>query len=72
MEISKTKLDGVFIIEPKVFGDVRGWFMESYSKQKFKENGFDIDFVQDNHSLSAKKGTLKDFIFRPTQKHKVS
>ncbi|WP_094549331.1 dTDP-4-dehydrorhamnose 3,5-epimerase [Petroclostridium xylanilyticum] len=64
MRIIKTKLEGVYIIEPKVFGDHRGWFMESYSKIKFKKNGIDIDFVQDNHSLSAKKGTIRGLHFQ--------
>jgi dTDP-4-dehydrorhamnose reductase/dTDP-4-dehydrorhamnose 3,5-epimerase len=64
LRIIKTKLEGVYIIEPKVFGDHRGWFMESYSKIKFKKNGIDIDFVQDNHSLSAKKGTIRGLHFQ--------
>jgi len=68
MKISKTKIDGVLIIEPKVFGDHRGWFTESYSKQKFEANGLSIDFVQDNHSLSVQKGTLRGLHFQTTPK----
>ena len=64
MNIIKTKLDGVYIIEPKVFGDHRGWFTETYSKDKFKELGIDIDFIQDNHSFSAQKGTLRGLHFQ--------
>lgn len=64
MKVIKTKLEGVFIIEPKFFGDHRGWFMESYSKIKFEENGININFVQDNHSLSAKKGTIRGLHFQ--------
>lgn len=64
MKIEKTKLDGVFIIEPDVFGDDRGWFMESYSKQKLEELGVNIDFVQDNHSFSSRKGTLRGLHFQ--------
>jgi len=64
LKIIKTKIEGVCIIEPKVFGDHRGWFMESYSKMKFEENGININFVQDNHSLSAKKGTIRGLHFQ--------
>lgn len=59
MTLIKTEIDGVYIVEPKVFGDNRGWFYESYSKKAFEELGIDIDFVQDNRSFSAKKGTLR-------------
>ena len=64
MNIIKTDIEDVFIIEPKVFGDHRGWFIEAYSKEKFKELGIDIDFIQDNHSLSAQKGTLRGLHFQ--------
>ena len=56
MEIIKTKIDGVVIVEPKVFGDHRGFFMESWSKRTFEEAGLYYDFVQDNHSSSTVKG----------------
>lgn len=59
MTINKTNIEGVFEIEPKVFGDSRGWFCETYSKKFFEENGINADFVQDNRSFSAKKGTLR-------------
>lgn len=59
MEFIKTKLDGVYIVEPKVFGDHRGFFMESYSKHVFEDAGLHYDFVQDNHSSSTVKGTLR-------------
>jgi len=55
----KTKLEGVVIISPKVFGDNRGWFQETYNKELFDKNGLVYDFVQDNHSFSAVKGTLR-------------
>lgn len=64
MEITKTKLDGVVIIEPAVFGDKRGFFMESWSKRAFAEAGLDYDFVQDNHSASTVKGTLRGIHFQ--------
>lgn len=59
MKAIKTEVDGAVILEPDVFGDNRGWFMESYSKKKLSEVGIDIDFVQDNRSFSAEKGTLR-------------
>lgn len=62
MNLTKTKLEGVYIVEPKVFGDERGWFMESYSKIKTPE--IDCDFVQDNHSYSKEKGTLRGIHFQ--------
>lgn len=64
MNIIKTELEGVYIVEPKVFGDSRGWFMESYSAKVFKEHGLNYNFVQDNHSFSATKGTLRGIHFQ--------
>ncbi|MBU5444364.1 dTDP-4-dehydrorhamnose 3,5-epimerase [Paenibacillus sp. MSJ-34] len=59
MQVVKTKLEGVFIIEPAVHGDSRGFFMETYNSVKFKEFKIDFSFVQDNHSLSAEPGVLR-------------
>ncbi|MGH0606913.1 dTDP-4-dehydrorhamnose 3,5-epimerase [Bacillus mycoides] len=59
MKVVDTNLLGVKVIEPKVFGDYRGWFMETYSDQAMKEAGIDLQFVQDNQSFSATKGTLR-------------
>ena len=64
MEIIKTELEGVLIVEPKVFGDNRGWFTETYSKKALAEAGIDVEFVQDNHSFSAQKGTLRGLHFQ--------
>lgn len=64
MNVIKTELEGVYIIEPKVFGDKRGYFFESYSKRKFEEHGLNYDFVQDNQSFSATKGTLRGIHFQ--------
>ena len=64
MEITKTKLEGVVIIEPAVFGDKRGFFMESWSRRAFAAAGLDYDFVQDNHSASTVKGTLRGIHFQ--------
>ncbi len=68
MNIIKTDIEDVLIIEPKVFGDHRGWFAETYSKSTFKELGIDIDFVQDNHSMSVQKGTLRGLHFQTNPK----
>lgn len=59
----ETSIDGVFVIEPTVFGDNRGYFMETYSKPDFKEIGLNYDFVQDNQSKS-KKGVLRGLHFQ--------
>ena len=63
MEFIKTKIEGLYIIEPKVFGDQRGYFMETYNEKKFKEHGLDYVFVQDNQSKS-KKGVLRGLHFQ--------
>jgi dTDP-4-dehydrorhamnose 3,5-epimerase len=60
---NKTKIDGVYIIEPKVFGDERGYFMEIYNKEQFSEAGFNMTFVQDNESKSS-KGVLRGLHFQ--------
>lgn len=59
MKVFKTRLPGVKLIEPAVFGDNRGFFMESYNEQTFHANGITHRFVQDNHSLSAEAGVLR-------------
>ena len=68
MKFTKTKLDGVVIIEPDVFGDHRGFFMESWSQKKMEEAGLYYDFVQDNHSMSSVKGTLRGIHFQKGDK----
>ena len=71
MKITETKLKGVLIIEPQVFGDSRGWFMETYSK--IKTPMIDSEFVQDNQSYSAQKGTLRGIHFQkpPMEQAKI-
>lgn len=64
MNIIKTELNDCYIIEPNKFGDNRGWFMESYNKNVFKENGLEYDFVQDNESFSKEKGVLRGLHFQ--------
>jgi dTDP-4-dehydrorhamnose 3,5-epimerase len=62
-EFQTTKIPGVVIIQPKVFGDSRGYFMETYNYNDFKEAGIDHKFVQDNQSAS-KKGVLRGLHFQ--------
>ena len=53
MEVIQTSIDGVVILEPKVFRDARGYFFESFSQREFEEKIRKIDFVQDNESMSS-------------------
>lgn len=53
MEYIKTSIEGVYIIEPKVFGDARGYFMESFKQQEFDDNVYPVTFVQENESMSS-------------------
>lgn len=64
MNVIKTNLQDVYIIEPKVHGDQRGWFMESWSERTMEQAGLFYKFVQDNHSFSAQKGTLRGLHFQ--------
>ena len=64
MNIVETSVLDLYILEPKVFGDHRGWFMESWSRRVFEEVGLHCEFVQDNHSFSAKKGVLRGLHFQ--------
>ncbi len=59
----ETKIKDLYIIEPKVFGDERGYFMESYNREAFVEAGLDMVFVQDNESKS-RKGVLRGMHFQ--------
>lgn len=60
---NKTSIDGVYIIEPKVFGDNRGYFMETYNREDFSGAGLNMNFVQDNESRSS-KGVLRGLHFQ--------
>lgn len=64
MNFIKTEIAGLFIVEPKIFGDHRGFFMESWSERAFAEAGLHYTFVQDNHSSSTVKGTLRGIHFQ--------
>ncbi|MDH1622344.1 dTDP-4-dehydrorhamnose 3,5-epimerase [Pseudomonas chengduensis] len=67
MNVIDTALTGVKIIEPKVFGDARGFFMETFSAQRYRdEAGIELAFVQDNHSRS-RKGVLRGLHFQKTK-----
>jgi len=66
MNVIKTCLPGVIIIEPKVFGDARGFFLESYHAQRYLEAGIKEPFIQDNHSRSE-KDVLRGLHFQKTK-----
>lgn len=68
MNVLSTNLQDVKIIEMAVYGDHRGFFTESYTKEKFAEAGITIDFIQDNHSLSVEPGVLRGMHFQRTPK----
>lgn len=59
-----TAIEGVLVVEPEVHGDSRGFFMESWSRRDFEQAGLNYDFVQDNHSSSTVKGTLRGIHFQ--------
>ncbi len=64
MRVIKTDIDGVYILEPEIFGDNRGYFFESYNAQRFKEaTGLDVVFVQDNESRSS-EGVVRGLHFQ--------
>ena len=62
--IAATALPGVLILTPARFGDARGWFSETWNAARMAEAGLDLAFVQDNHSFSAEKGTLRGLHFQ--------
>jgi dTDP-4-dehydrorhamnose 3,5-epimerase len=65
LELIAEKLDGIKLFKPKVFGDNRGWFTESYRKDDLLQHGINAEFVQDNHSMST-KGVLRGMHFQHT------
>ena len=64
IKVTETGMSGLVIIEPQVFGDHRGFFMESWSQRAMEEAGLHYNFVQDNHSSSTVKGTLRGIHFQ--------
>ena len=63
MIFTKTKLEGVYILTPRVFTDTRGYFFESYNQKEFEQNGLHYNFVQDNQSFSS-YGTIRGLHIR--------
>ena len=64
LTVTETALPGVLLLEPRRFGDHRGFFCESWNKARMAEHGIDIEFVQDNHSLSKEVGTVRGLHFQ--------
>lgn len=63
IKVTKASIEGLYVIEPAVHGDERGYFMETYNLNDMKEAGLNLHFVQDNQSMST-KGYYEDFIFK--------
>ena len=63
MEVVKTPIEGVLLIKPQVFGDERGYFVETWQKERYEAAGINLTFVQDNHSKST-KGILRGLHFQ--------
>ncbi len=73
MQVQATEFPGLFIIEPRVFKDQRGFFMESWNRTRFEEAGIRVDWVQDNHARSTGAGVLRGFHYQapPTAQAKL-
>lgn len=63
IKVTPCEIEGLYVIEPTVFGDERGYFVETYNKEEFAKHGLDMEFVQDNESMS-KKGVLRGLHFQ--------
>lgn len=63
MEVEKTGIEGVLLIKPKIFGDARGYFVETWQEQRYRDAGIELPFVQDNKSKSS-KGILRGLHFQ--------
>jgi dTDP-4-dehydrorhamnose 3,5-epimerase len=63
-DVESLPLEGVLRVVPKRFGDARGFFSETYNREAFRAVGIDCDFVQDNHSRSAERGTVRGLHFQ--------
>ncbi|KZX95934.1 MULTISPECIES: dTDP-4-dehydrorhamnose 3,5-epimerase [unclassified Sulfitobacter] len=64
MQVTQTALPGVLLLKPARFGDARGFFSESWNRKTLAEHGIALDFVQDNHSISAAVGTVRGLHFQ--------
>jgi len=71
LEVHTFPIDGPLLITPKRFGDARGFFSETYNAKTFAEAGIPFTFVQDNHSLSAERGTVRGFHFQAPPKAQI-
>jgi len=73
MEVLPQAISDVLVLKPKRFGDARGYFVESYNRRVMAANGLDFDFLQDNTSLSAQRGTIRGLHFQtaPSQQTKL-
>lgn len=58
-QFTRLKIPDVVLVASPVFGDARGWFSETYNSRVFRDNGLDVEFVQDNSSFSAQRGTVR-------------
>jgi dTDP-4-dehydrorhamnose 3,5-epimerase len=58
MDLKTTKLPGVLLLKPRRFADSRGYFVETYNEQRFKQSGIMVHFVQDNQSSHSKRGSI--------------
>ena len=66
MEVEQTPIDGVLLIKPKVWGDARGYFVETWQQQRYEAAGINLPFVQDNHSMST-RGILRGLHYQKTR-----
>ena len=64
MQVETTPIDGLLVLTPRRFGDARGFFSESWNQRTLAEHGINLDFVQDNHSLSAQANTVRGLHFQ--------
>ena len=64
MKVISTTINGLFVFEPQVFEDYRGWFMETYSVRELEKNGITTTFIQDNHAYNKFKGILRGLHFQ--------
>ena len=73
MKFESLALQGLILICPRRYGDHRGWFSETYSRRVYADHGIGMEFVQDNHSLSGPKGTVRGLHFQgpPHAQHKL-
>ena len=69
--VERCEIEGLCVITPTVFKDDRGYFVETYNQNDFKEAGLDMVFVQDNHSYTIKKGTIRGIHFQNNPKPQI-